>query len=79
MVLEKHITYLRVIIIKITRLHINYLTLSALGRDASRLFITGKFSNKNVADDVMGLKHQELISLNNWLKFYEKEYEKVGR
>lgn len=50
-----------------------------IGKDASKNFITGKFEEKDVSDDIAGLSQQELRSLNNWLKFYRKEYQKVGK
>ncbi|KAK5644311.1 hypothetical protein RI129_005611 [Pyrocoelia pectoralis] len=50
-----------------------------VGRDSSRSFITGKFKESESSDDVIGLTNNELISLDNWLKFYEKQYPKVGK
>ncbi|KAF7284824.1 hypothetical protein GWI33_021581 [Rhynchophorus ferrugineus] len=49
-----------------------------VGKDSSRSFITGNFDENDISDDVNGLSPDELISLNNWLKFYKKEYNKVG-
>ncbi|KAL1487978.1 hypothetical protein ABEB36_015358 [Hypothenemus hampei] len=49
-----------------------------VGKDASRNFITGNFNDQAKSDDVTGFSEQELRSLNNWFKFYLKEYSKVG-
>lgn len=49
-----------------------------VGQDATRCFVTGQFEPESVSDDVIGLNNQELRSLNHWLKFYNKEYTKVG-
>lgn len=50
-----------------------------VGKDASRNFITGKFEESDASDDIGGLSQQELRSLNNWLKFYRKDYQQVGK
>ncbi|XP_030746946.1 neuferricin isoform X2 [Sitophilus oryzae] len=50
-----------------------------VGKDASRSFVTGKFNDNDASDDVGGLSLQELQSLNNWLKFYSKDYQEVGK
>uniref|UniRef100_A0A1Y1MCK6 Cytochrome b5 heme-binding domain-containing protein n=1 Tax=Photinus pyralis TaxID=7054 RepID=A0A1Y1MCK6_PHOPY len=50
-----------------------------VGRDASRSFVTGKFKDAEASDDVIGLTNKELLSLDNWVKFYEKQYTKVGK
>lgn len=44
------------------------------GRDASRAFVTGDFSENGLTDIVDDLSPQELRSLNNWLQFYHKTY-----
>lgn len=49
-----------------------------LGRDASRNFIDGRFNTEDVSDDIINFSGSELLSLRDWLKFYEKEYNKVG-
>ncbi|KAI4460903.1 membrane-associated progesterone receptor component-related [Holotrichia oblita] len=49
-----------------------------VGRDASRNFIDGKFNDEDISDDIIGLDDKELLSLDKWLKFYKKEYKKVG-
>lgn len=47
-----------------------------VGRDASVSFITGEFEKfiEDQADDVLTLKSSQLLGLDNWQKFYEKDY-----
>lgn len=45
-----------------------------LGRDGSRAFVTGDFTESGLIDDVLDLTLSELRSLNDWLQFYQKEY-----
>ncbi|XP_001504781.2 neuferricin [Equus przewalskii] len=49
------------------------------GRDASRAFVTGDYSAAGLVDDVSDLSFSEMLTLQNWLSFYEKNYEFVGR
>lgn len=49
------------------------------GRDASRAFVTGDYSEAGLVDDVSDLSYSEMLTLQNWLSFYEKNYEFVGR
>ncbi|XP_076398967.1 neuferricin isoform X1 [Peromyscus maniculatus bairdii] len=49
------------------------------GRDASRAFVTGDFSEAGLVDDVTGLSSSEILILKNWISFYEKNYVFVGR
>ncbi|XP_061106563.1 neuferricin isoform X1 [Conger conger] len=49
------------------------------GKDASRAFVTGDFSETGQTDDLSGLSPQQIVSLFDWLAFYQKEYEPVGR
>lgn len=49
------------------------------GRDASRAFVTGDYSEAGLVDDVTGLSSSEMLILHNWLSFYEKNYVFVGR
>ncbi|XP_077602712.1 neuferricin isoform X2 [Crocuta crocuta] len=51
----------------------------SLGRDASRAFVTGDRSAAGLVDDVSDLSFSEMLTLQNWLSFYEKNYEFVGR
>ncbi|KAM5274293.1 neuferricin [Ctenodactylus gundi] len=49
------------------------------GRDASRAFVTGDYSETGLVDDVADLSSPEMLTLQNWLSFYEKNYMFVGR
>ncbi|XP_016786739.1 neuferricin isoform X3 [Pan troglodytes] len=49
------------------------------GRDASRAFVTGDCSEAGLVDDVSDLSAAEMLTLHNWLSFYEKNYVCVGR
>ncbi|XP_003131918.1 neuferricin isoform X1 [Sus scrofa] len=49
------------------------------GRDASRAFVTGDYSETGLVDDVSDLSFSEMLTLQNWLSFYEKNYEFIGR
>ncbi|KAE9555100.1 hypothetical protein FO519_001675 [Halicephalobus sp. NKZ332] len=48
------------------------------GKDATRAFVTGDFSDGGLVDTVDGLSEQELLSVLDWVKFYEKDYKLVG-
>jgi predicted heme/steroid binding protein len=48
------------------------------GKDATRAFVTGDFTEEGLTDDISGLSEQELLSVIDWLKFYEKDYKLVG-
>ncbi|XP_037938138.1 neuferricin homolog [Teleopsis dalmanni] len=52
-----------------------------IGRDASVSFITGEFENfvEDEADDVVVLKLNDLLGLENWKNFYHKDYAYVGK
>jgi len=52
-----------------------------VGRDASVAFITGDFESfiEDKADDVLSLKSNDLLSLDNWKKFYDKDYVYKGK
>ncbi|XP_040099653.1 neuferricin isoform X2 [Oryx dammah] len=49
------------------------------GRDASRAFVTGDYSEAGLVDDVSDLSFSEMLTLQNWLSFYEKNYKFIGR
>ncbi|MBZ3877168.1 Neuferricin [Sciurus carolinensis] len=49
------------------------------GRDASRAFVTGDYTEAGLVDDVIDLSFSEMLILQNWLLFYEKNYVFVGR
>ncbi|XP_040857507.1 neuferricin [Ochotona curzoniae] len=49
------------------------------GRDASRAFVTGDYSEAGLVDDVSDLSLSEMLTLQHWLSFYEKKYTFVGK
>lgn len=49
------------------------------GRDASRAFFTGDFSENGITDDVLGLSPDDLKSIQDWSLFYNKEYTYKGK
>lgn len=53
--------------------------MSPAGRDASRAFVTGDYSEAGLVEDVSDLSFSEMLALQHWLSFYEKNYECVGR
>ncbi|XP_042298820.1 neuferricin [Sceloporus undulatus] len=52
---------------------------SLAGKDASRAFATGDFSPAGLVDDVSGLAPLEMLTIQNWLSFYHKNYAPVGK
>jgi len=48
------------------------------GKDATRAFVTGDFSPAGLIDDVSDLDGNEILSISDWVTFYEREYEHVG-
>ncbi|XP_013783549.1 neuferricin-like isoform X1 [Limulus polyphemus] len=49
------------------------------GRDATRAYVTGDFSDEGLIDDVKGLSNEEMMGINNWMEFYDSEYVYVGK
>ncbi|KAJ1531878.1 hypothetical protein ONE63_000526 [Megalurothrips usitatus] len=49
------------------------------GRDASRAFVTGDFSENGTTDDVTGLTPDDLKSIQDWSQFYHNEYTYKGK
>ncbi|KAM9319237.1 neuferricin [Gastrophryne carolinensis] len=48
-------------------------------KDASRAFVTGDFTKQGLVDDVSELSPAQMLHLNNWLNFYQKNYVPVGK
>ncbi|KAL1140635.1 hypothetical protein AAG570_000565 [Ranatra chinensis] len=44
------------------------------GRDGSKAFITGDFTEDGLTDDISDLDKDDLMSLFDWTKMYEKNY-----
>ncbi|XP_069946347.1 neuferricin [Cherax quadricarinatus] len=49
------------------------------GRDGSRAFVTGDFTEEGLTDDISGLSSSDYIGLDEWVKFYESDYKYVGK
>ncbi|CAN7986672.1 unnamed protein product [Ixodes hexagonus] len=49
------------------------------GRDASRAYITGEFSEEGLTDDLEGISDESLHTFMQWVDFYEKDYRFVGK
>ncbi|WKY02086.1 hypothetical protein Q1695_015809 [Nippostrongylus brasiliensis] len=48
------------------------------GRDATRAFVSGDFTEKGLVDHTDGLSHEDLLGIRDWISFYEKDYKLVG-
>ncbi|XP_067649512.1 neuferricin-like [Haliotis asinina] len=49
------------------------------GRDGTRAFITGQFNEEGLVEDIKGLKLPDLLGLDGWQTFYEKDYKCIGK
>lgn len=49
------------------------------GRDASRAFVSGDFTEEGLTDDITGLSSTDYIGLDEWVKFYQSDYKYVGK
>lgn len=49
------------------------------GRDGSRAFVTGEFDEKGLTDDIKGLSPSQVGEVDDWVKFYNKDYTYVGK
>jgi len=48
------------------------------GKDGSRAFVTGDFTDSGLTDDVSGLSRGQWLSLLQWFQFYDRQYIYVG-
>ncbi|TKR77429.1 hypothetical protein L596_018404 [Steinernema carpocapsae] len=48
------------------------------GKDATRAFVSGDFTDEGLVDDVEGLSEQDLLGIHDWVTFYERDYKLVG-
>ncbi|GFR72107.1 neuferricin-like [Elysia marginata] len=48
------------------------------GIDGSAAFVTGEFNEKGLVDDISKLSNQDILGLEEWKSFYEKDYKFVG-
>ncbi|NXX42288.1 NEUFC protein, partial [Tricholaema leucomelas] len=49
------------------------------GRDATRAFATGDFTQVGLVDDVSALSSSEMLAIQSWLSFYSDNYDPVGK
>lgn len=49
------------------------------GRDGSRAFISGDFTEAGLISDIEGLAAEDYDGLVNWIKFYQETYDFVGK
>ncbi|XP_067393974.1 neuferricin isoform X3 [Emydura macquarii macquarii] len=49
------------------------------GKDASRAFVTGDFSEAGLVADLSGLSPSEMLAVRAWLAFYSQRYGLVGK
>lgn len=48
------------------------------GKDASRAFITGDFTEAGLSNDVSDFSESQIVALYDWLSFYQRDYTAVG-
>jgi len=48
------------------------------GKDASRAFVSGQFDEEGLVQEVDGLSSGDYLGLEEWARFYEKDYTRVG-
>ncbi|XP_003748250.1 neuferricin [Galendromus occidentalis] len=49
------------------------------GKDATRAYITGDFTEKGLTDDLDGVSDDMVAGLATWIEFYQKEYSYMGK
>ena len=48
------------------------------GRDATRSFVSGDFTDAGLTDDLTGLSPDLMLGIEDWVRTYEKDYTYVG-
>lgn len=49
------------------------------GCDGTKAFVTGEFNDEGLSDDVSELTPLQLLDIEGWVKFYDKDYTYVGK
>lgn len=49
------------------------------GHDGSRAFVSGDFTDKGLTDDVTGFTNAQVLTLEEWKDFYQRDYIYVGK
>lgn len=48
------------------------------GIDGSKGFVTGQFDEDGLVDDIAEFTTSQILSLESWMSFYEKDYKHIG-
>ncbi|KAL4224257.1 Neuferricin [Mactra antiquata] len=49
------------------------------GKDATRAFVSGDFTDKGLIEDTDGLTHSDILGIEEWNEFYKSNYKHIGR
>ena len=49
------------------------------GKDATRAYITGQFTEEGLIDDLTGVDVESFDGIQTWTELYEKDYKRVGK
>jgi len=49
------------------------------GKDATRAFITGEFTEDGLVDDLTDVENESFGGVQTWVDLYESDYEKIGK
>ncbi|XP_041456647.1 neuferricin-like [Lytechinus variegatus] len=49
------------------------------GRDGSKAYVSGDFTEEGLIPDVAGLTPKDMVGIDDWVSFFEKEYTYVGK
>ena len=49
------------------------------GCDGTKAFVTGEFNDDGLTDDTSELTPEQLLDIDGWVQFYEKDYTFVGK
>ncbi len=49
------------------------------GLDGTRAYVTGEFNDEGLVDDIEGLEALQVGEIEQWIKFYTKDYTYVGK
>jgi predicted heme/steroid binding protein len=49
------------------------------GIDGTRAFVTGEFNKEGLVPDVHGLTGEQMLGIEEWIRFYRKDYRLLGK
>lgn len=49
------------------------------GKDGTRAFVSGVFTEQGLIEDTSGLSHSDLLGIEDWNEFYKKQYTFIGK